>query len=69
MMTKKHFESIAKILKPYVESQDAKDNDTIDRIIENIVTDFERYLYRQNPSFDGDKFYQACGYEQGVKPY
>ncbi len=75
MMPKKHFESIAKILHPYIVSPEAdgitfSHSQIVNEILKNIARDFADYLEKQNESFDRNRFYQACGYEQGCSnPY
>ena len=54
MLTKKHFEAIAKILEPY--------NKGTHRQIANYMTiDIAEYLEKQNPNFDKNRFYKASG--------
>ena len=55
MMTKKHFEAMAKILL----ETDLDHN--------NLVIEFGRYFETINPNFDYTKWVRACGSERRVK--
>ena len=69
MMTAKHFKAIAKIIsQTTIHNYRYPVNALIEK--DNLTRIMADYLATQNPQFNKDRFYQACGYEQGESnPY
>lgn len=59
MLTKKHFEAIAQILKGYTKHR-ADFDAPVNYLLDCLVGDFANYLEKQNEWFDRDKFLKAC---------
>lgn len=55
MMTRKHFEQIAEILKH-------NSNKTHPAVFSKMVLDFSELCAKENPDFNVVKFHEACGY-------
>lgn len=55
MMTRKHFEATAEILK-YMS------NKTHPALFTKVVTDFAEMFAKENPNFNVTKFHEASGY-------
>ena len=55
MMTRKHFEATAEILK-YMS------NKTHPALFTKVVTDFAEMFAKENPNFNVNKFHEASGY-------
>lgn len=59
MLSKQHFEAIAKILREH-HDREHRHTETYNEIDE-IIGDLSSYLREQNPLFDTIKFLKACG--------
>lgn len=63
MMTRKHFEAIASILRDHTPVQ----GEAADITHADTVTDLADYFATENPNFDRERFIKACGLDGGVK--
>lgn len=59
MLTKKHFEAIAKIMREH-HDKEHKHTETYNTVDE-IIGDLASYLRDENPLFDWIRFVKACG--------
>lgn len=60
-MHRKHFILIASILKKYNTCQTTKGNKLCLQGFYELTADFANLCESENPSFDKEKFYKACG--------
>jgi hypothetical protein len=64
MITRKHFEAIAREIKTLMGADLRWTNEPFADFIDSLC-----YNFRQdNPNFDRDKFIKACGFEDGLYP-
>jgi hypothetical protein len=64
MITRKHFEAIARDVKTLMGADLRWTNEPFLDFIDSLC-----YNFRQdNPNFDRDKFIKACGFEDGLYP-
>ena len=61
MLTRKVFEQIAASVKKTVDKADATNNAELHGFAEEMACELAEYFRRENPRFDHDRFYQACG--------
>jgi hypothetical protein len=64
MITRKHFEAIAREIKTLMGADLRWTNEPFSDFIDSLC-----YNFRQdNPNFDRDKFIKACGFKDGLYP-
>ena len=64
MITRKHFEAIARDVKTLMSADLRWTNEPFSDFVDSLC-----YNFRQdNPNFDRDKFIKACGFEDGLYP-
>ena len=64
MITRKHFEAIARDVKTLMGADLRWTNKPFSDFVDSLC-----YNFRQdNPNFDRDKFIEACGFEDGLYP-
>jgi len=61
-MSKKNYVSIANTLRYYYLRVIASNDEYAIITIKNMIDDFAYYFEIDNPRFDRNKFYEACGY-------
>tara|TARA_B100001750_G_C15222000_1_gene453719 strand:+ start:144 stop:335 length:192 start_codon:yes stop_codon:yes gene_type:complete len=61
MLTRKVFEQVAASVKKSVDKADATNNAELHRFAEDMAMELAIFFGRENPRFDRDRFYQACG--------
>lgn len=63
-MTRKHYIAIASIINDYVQSE-KRGNVTMSNLamLELITIGLAKIMRNDNPLFDNDKFFKACGFD------
>jgi hypothetical protein len=64
MITRKHFEAIARDVKTLMSADLRWTNEPFSDFIDSLCC----YFRQDNPNFDRDKFIKACGFKDGLYP-